>query len=171
MSAFGSPSCPPLAEMGLGVEIAPHVLPPRAPMPFDPRLDDRVFLVRAFPGLAPAMLSAILAQDVRGLMIEAFGAGNVPRLENSLIPAIEEATRRGIPVVIVSQSPRGAVDLRRYEGGAAAARAGAISARDMTSEAALPKLMIALGRAAGEVDLLESVRAAFATSAAGEMHV
>lgn len=169
MSAFGSPSCAPLAEMGIGVEIAPHVLPPRPPAPFDPRLDERVFLVRTFPGLAPAILSAILAEDVRGLVLEAFGAGNVPRLESSLVPAIEEATRRGVPVVIVSQSPRGAVDLHRYEGGAAAARAGAISAGDMTSEAALPKLMIALGRAAGAPDVIASVRAAFATSAAGEM--
>jgi L-asparaginase len=169
MSAFGSPSCPPLAEMGIGVQIAPHVLLPRAPVPFDPRIDSRVFLVRAFPGLDPSMLFAILEQDVHGLVIEAFGAGNVPRLENSLVPVIEAATEKGIPVLIVSQSPRGAVDLRRYEGGAAAARAGAVSARDMTSEAALPKLMIALGRAAGAADVSESVREAFATNAAGEM--
>ena len=85
------------------------------------------------------------------------------------MPAIAEATRRGVPVVIVSQSPRGAVDLARYEGGAAAARAGAISAGDMTSEATLTKLMIALGRAAGSADMVSDVRAAFATNAVGEM--
>ncbi len=169
MAAFGSPSCRPLAELGIGVEIAPHVLPPRAAQPFDPRIEPRVFLLRAFPGLDPSVLFAILAQEIRGLVIEAFGAGNVPRLENSLVPAIAEATRRGVPVVIVSQSPRGAVDLARYEGGAAAARAGAISAGDMTSEATLTKLMIALGRAAGSADMVSDVRAAFATNAVGEM--
>ena len=169
MSAFGSPSCAPLAELGIGVEIAPHVLPPRAPMPFDPRIEPRVFLLRTFPGLDPSVLFAILAQDVRGLVIEAFGAGNVPRLENSLVPAIDAATKKGVPVVIVSQSPRGAVDLRRYEGGAAAARAGAISARDMTSEAALTKLMIELGRAAGAPDVIAQVREAFTCGTLGEM--
>ena len=169
MSAFGSPSCPPLAELGIGVEIAPHVLPPRAAVPFDDRIEPRVFLLRTFPGLDPSVLAAILARDVRGLVIEAYGAGNVPRLENSLVPAIEAATRKGVPVVIVSQSPRGAVDLGRYEGGAAAARAGAISAGDMTSEAALTKLMIEVGRAAGSNDVVGSVRSAFARKAAGEM--
>ena len=133
------------------------------------RIEPRVFLLRAFPGLDPSVLFAILAQEIRGLVIEAFGAGNVPRLENSLVPAIAEATRRGVPVVIVSQSPRGAVDLARYEGGAAAARAGAISAGDMTSEATLTKLMIALGRAAGSADMVSDVRASFATNAVGEM--
>jgi L-asparaginase len=170
MSAFGSPSCPPLAELGIGVDLAPHVLPPRPPAPFDPRIEPRVFLLHTFPGLDPEMLFAILAKDVRGLVIEAFGAGNVPRLENSLVPAIEAATRKGVPVVMVSQSPRGAVDLKRYEGGAAAARAGAISAGDMTSEAALTRLMIELGRAEGEADVVGHVRAAFAAAGAlGEM--
>jgi L-asparaginase len=169
MSAFGSPSCAPLAQLGIGVEIAPHVLRPRPPEPFDPRIDPRVFLLRTFPGLDPSVLFAILGQGVRGLVIEAFGAGNVPRLENSLIPAIEAAAEKRVPVVIVSQSPRGSVDLGRYEGGAAAARAGAISAGDMTSEAALTKLMITLGRVSGASDLIEGVRAAFSNGALGEM--
>lgn len=169
MTAFGSPSCPPLAELGIGVVIAPHVLAPRAPAPFDPRIEPRIFLLRTFPGLDPQVVSAILRQDVRGLLIEAFGAGNVPRLENSLVPAIEAATAKGVPVVIASQSPRGAVDLRRYEGGVAAARAGAISAGDMTSEAALTKLMIALGRAAGAPDVVARVREAFADGSLGDM--
>lgn len=169
MSAFGSPSCPPLAELGIGVEIAPHVLPPRKAAPFDDRIEPRVFLLRTFPGLDPSVLFAILAQDVKGLVIEAYGAGNVPRLENSLVPAIEAATAKGVPVVIVSQSPKGQVDLGRYQGGAAAARAGAISAGDMTCEAALTKLMIELGRAVGAADVVAAIRAAFACRTAGEM--
>ncbi|MEZ4297925.1 MAG: asparaginase [Polyangiaceae bacterium] len=168
MTAFGSPSCPPLAELGIDVVLSPHVLAPRPPVAFDPRIEPRVFLLRTFPGLAPTVLTAILAGDVRGLLIEAFGAGNVPRLENSLIPAIEAATQKGVPVVIVSQSARGVVDLRRYEGGVAAARAGAISAGDMTPEAALTKLMIELGRAAGTPDTVAAVRTAFTHTSLGE---
>ena len=146
MSAFGSPACAPLAELGLSVRIAPHVLPPRPPEPFDPRLEAHVLAVRTFPGLEPRLLHGALGVGVRGMVIEAFGAGNVPHLENSLIPVIEDAGERDVPVVIVSQTARGAVDLTRYEGGASARVAGAIGAGDMTPEAALTKLMITMGR-------------------------
>lgn len=173
MSAFGSPTCPPLAELGTGVQLAPHLLPPRPLEPFDPRLEARVLAVRTFPGLEPRLLQGALAAGVRGLVIEAFGAGNVPVLQNSLIPVFEAARAVDVPVVIVSQSPRGAVDLGRYEGGAAAARAGAIGAGDMTSEAALTKLMVTLGRTGGEAlrpgGRIRAAREAFAIAKAGEM--
>jgi L-asparaginase len=167
MSAFGSPTCAPLAELGLNVQVAPHVLPPRPPEPFDPRLEPRVLAVRTFPGLDPRLLHGALGAGVRGVVIEAFGAGNVPHLENSLIPVLEDAASRDVPVVIVSQTARGAVDLHRYEGGAAAHRAGAIGAGDMTPEAALTKLMITIGRADGP--RIVAARTAFATARVGEM--
>lgn len=170
MKAFGSPACAPLAVLGLGANIAGHVLPPRPIMPLDERIETNVLVVRAFPGLDPRLLHTALATNLRGLVIEAFGAGNVPRLDNSLVPVIEEARDRDVPVVIVSQSPRGAVNLTQYQGGVAAARAGAIGAGDMTCEATLTKLMLALGRCAktngGRV---AGVREVFAASWAGEM--
>ena len=168
MNAFGSPSCPPLAELGLGVHVAPHILPPRPRAPFDPRLDPRVFVFRTFPGIDPTLLDAALDAGVRGIVIEAFGAGNVPHLEGSMVPAIERATAADVPVVIVSQTPRGAVDLTRYAGGTAAAGAGAIGAGDMTSEAAIAKLMVTLGRVSSGARTA-AAKTAFATAAAGEM--
>ncbi len=167
MDAFGSPSCPPLAELGLGVHLAGHVLPPRPPQPFDPRIEPRVLAVRTFPGLEPRLLQGALTSGVRGMVIEAFGAGNVPRLTRSLIPVIDTARGLDVPVVIVSQCPRGNVDLSAYEGGSAAEAAGAISAGDMTAEAALAKLMITLGRATG--GRVQAARDAFATALVGEM--
>ncbi len=175
MDAFGSPSCPPLAELGLGVHVGPHVLAARPVLPFDDRIEPRVLAVRTFPGLDPRLLHGALASGVRGVVIEAFGAGNVPRLERSLIPVIEAARGLDVPVVIVSQCPRGAVDLTAYEGGAAAQGAGAIGAGDMTAEAALTKLMITLGRspAAGLASpgsgRVQAARDAFATAVVGEM--
>jgi L-asparaginase len=170
MSAFGSPTCAPLAELGISVHIAPHVLPPRPPEPFDPRLEPRVLAVRTFPGLEPRLLHGALAAGVQGMVIEAFGAGNVPTLENSLIPVIEAAQARDVPVVIVSQTARGAVDLGRYEGGSAAGAAGAVGAGDMTPEAALAKLMITIGRAEGDPrGRIAAAREAFAAARVGEM--
>ncbi len=172
MNAFGSPSAPPLAELGLGVQLAPHVLAPRMPLPFDPRIDPRVLCVRTFPGLDPKLLLGALSAGVKGMVFEAFGAGNVPRLGRSLIHVIESARAIDVPVVIVSQCPRGAVDLDAYEGGAAAKAAGAISGGDMTSEAALTKLMVALGRASTDTadgGCVRSARDAFSTAWAGEI--
>jgi L-asparaginase len=167
MDAFGTPSCPPLAELGLGVQLAPHVLSPRPARPFDPRIEPRVLAVRTFPGLDPRLLHGALASGVRGMVIEAFGAGNVPHLERSLVPVVEAARGLDVPVVIVSQCPRGAVDLGAYEGGTAAAAAGAIGAGDMTAEAALSKLMVALGRAGAS--RVQAAREAFEAAWVGEM--
>ena len=167
MNAFASPGCAALAELGLGVQVSPHVLAPRAEQPFDPRLEPRVLAVRTFPGLDPRLIQGALTTGVKGLLLEAFGAGNVPRLERSLIPVIEAARALDVPVVIASQCPRGSVDLTAYEGGVAAAGAGAIGAADMTVEAALTKLMVTLGRA--PENRVAAARESFARSIAGEV--
>lgn len=170
INAFGSLTCAPLAELGIGVHIAPHVLPVRPIEAFDPRIEPRVLAVRTFPGLDPRLLQGALVAGVRGMVIEAFGAGNVPRLENSLIPVFDAARERDVPIVIVSQTARGAVDLGRYEGGSVARKAGAIGGGDMTPEAALAKLMITIGRAQGDPrGRIEAARRAFAVARVGEM--
>jgi L-asparaginase len=153
LAAFDSPGCAPLVELGVDVEIAPHVRAPGPLAPFDPRIEPRVLAVRVFPGLDPALVLGALRVGVKGLVLEAYGTGNLPNLTGSLIPAVKEAVARGVPVVVVSQCPRGFVDMGRYAGGAAAAAAGAISGGDMTVEAALAKLMIGLGRYGGGADL------------------
>jgi L-asparaginase len=167
--AFDTPNCAPLVSLGIGVDVAPHVRPAAdvaALAPFDPRLEPSVLAVRVFPGLDPRLLSGALRAGVRGLVLEAYGTGNLPHLFGSLIPVLQEARARvpEVPVVIVSQCLRGFVDLTRYVGGAAAAAEGAISGGDMTVEAAIAKLMIGLGRFGDPGEL----RTFFATSIIGE---
>jgi L-asparaginase len=144
--AFDSPNCAPLVDIGLGVEVAPHVLPPRDLAPFDDRLEPRVLALRVFPGLDPEIVRGAIRTGVRGLVLEAYGTGTLPNLGGSLIPALEEAREREVPVLVVSQCLHGHVELGQYEGGAAAQAAGAISGGDMTVEAALAKMMVGLGR-------------------------
>lgn len=159
--AFDSPQLAPLVELGLDVEIAPHVHSPRELAPLDDRLEPRVFALRVFPGLDPSLVRGAIRAGVRGLVLETYGTGNVPQ---SLLPALEDAEKSGVPVVVVSQCLRGFVDLGRYEGGVMAAELGAISANDMTVEAAVAKLMVGLGR----FGTGEELRRYFASSAVGE---
>lgn len=147
MDAFASPDFPPLVELGLTEHIAHKLLLPGGALgAFDGRLDPRVLAVQIFPGLDPALLLHALERGVRGLVLEAYGTGNLPALGGSLLGVIEEASRRGVPCLVVTQCPRGSVLLERYKGAIAAARAGAIPGGDLTVEAAVAKMMIALGR-------------------------
>jgi L-asparaginase len=157
--AFESPNCPPLVELGLGVDVAGHVRPRGALAPFDDRLEPRVLALRVFPGIDPKLIEGALHVGIRGLVLEAYGTGNLPHLEGSLIPALTEARARGVPVLVVSQCPRGFVEMTRYQGGAEAEAAGAISGGDMTVEAAIAKLMIGLGRYEDAAELARFLRA------------
>jgi L-asparaginase len=115
-------------------------------------MDPRVFLLRVYPGLDPAIPLAVLP-SVKGLVIEAYGAGNFPSepsLGRSLTPVFEQAKALGLPVLVVSQAPRNGVDLSLYQSGSSARQTGAISAGDMTVSAAVVKLMHGLAHFRGD---------------------
>ena len=112
---------------------------------FDTRLDDRVFLLKVFPGLPPQTLARIVDLGYHGIIIEGYGSGNVPTDENALTGGILQAIDQGCFVVVSSQCAFGQADLSIYEVGRAAMEVGAMSAYDMTSEAALVKLAWVLG--------------------------
>lgn len=145
--AFSSPNYPPLAEVGLGV-VVNHAALRRASGLFrvHRELSDRVLALRVTPGMAPELLAGLADGPADAIVLEAFGAGNVPTEEKSLIPFIEHATAKGKVVAICSQALSGAVDLGLYECGSLAAEAGAVSCGDMTVEAATVKLMFLLGQ-------------------------
>jgi len=112
---------------------------------FDTRLDDRVFLLKVFPGMPPGILSRIVDMGYHGIVIEGFGAGNIPTEENALTGAILQAIASDCVVVVSSQCAFGQADPLTYEVGRAALDVGAMSAYDMTSEAAVVKLSWVLG--------------------------
>lgn len=144
--AFDSPNLAPLVSFGVDVTVASHVRPAGPLTPFDPRIEPKVLAVRVFPGLDPALVRGALRAGVKGLVLEAYGSGNLPDTAGSLLPVLTEAQERGIPVFVVSQCFRGRAELGRYGGSATAAKMGAIAAGDMTAEAALVKMMIGIGR-------------------------
>lgn len=145
LSAFASPNLAPLVELGLAIAVSAHVRP-AGPSTLDDRLDPRVVALRLFPGFDPRMLDACVGLGMRGIVLEAYGTGNLPCLEGSLVPAIARAVEAGVTVLVVSQCFRGVAELTRYRGGVLAREAGALAGGDMTAEAALAKLMVGLGR-------------------------
>lgn len=148
--AFVSPNFPLLGTLGVDMQFE-RGLPHRGRFTLEPEVEPRVFLLRVFPGLDPAIPLAVLP-TVKGVVLEAYGAGNFPvsdALGRSLGPFLREARRRGVPVLVVSQAQRNGVDLSLYESGSVARAAGAISAGDMTVSAAVVKLMHGLARHRG----------------------
>lgn len=165
--AFASPNYPPLAEVGLNVDLKRDALrKPSGLFRVQRAFSDKVLALRVFPALRPEHLMPLLDADVKAFVFEAYGAGNVASHERSLIPFFREAHSRGKLVALCSQALAGAVDLTLYEGGRLAAEAGALSCRDMTAEAALVKLMFLLGQYGEDV---ERVRRNFEVSIAGEV--
>ncbi|HEY2748034.1 MAG TPA: asparaginase, partial [Polyangia bacterium] len=81
-SAFASPNCPPLARLGLDVEIGAHVRRPQQPFAVDARFDPRVAVCYVTPAMPPALLERVGAGEgdggIRGVVLAAFGVGNVP---------------------------------------------------------------------------------------------
>lgn len=143
--AFESPNFPALGVLGVDATFLPG-LRRKGPSRLRERLDPRVFCLKVFPGLDPSLALALLPK-VRGLVLEAYGAGNFPvdpAHGRSLRPLFRAARERGIPVVVVSQALKNGVDLSLYESGADALGEGAISGHDLTWSAALVKLMHAL---------------------------
>ena len=117
--AFESPNFPPLGTLGVRVRLH-RGLTGRGPLRLREKLDSRVFLLKVFPGISPEVCLGLLDR-VRGLVVEAFGAGNFP-LEGSgrsLLPFFERAKQKGCRG-ITSQAHRDGVDLGLYESGSRA---------------------------------------------------
>ncbi|MDD4846758.1 MAG: asparaginase, partial [Petrimonas sp.] len=147
-SAFNSPNYPYLAEVG--VDIRYHdkfILQPDydKPVIFNFRLDNNVAILKLFPGIQESVVRSILSVPaLRGVVLETYGSGNAPT-DQWFIDALQEAIDQGIVIVNVTQCLYGNVEMHRYETGQHLEKLGVVSGHDITTEAALAKLMILQG--------------------------
>jgi L-asparaginase len=145
--AFETYNYPSLAKAGINISFRDHLF---LPMPTEPlvvrkQFDTRVAILKLFPGIGPDVVNAVLrSPNLQGVIIETYGSGNAPT-DSWFISALEEAIRRGIIVMNVTQCKAGSVVMRQYAASCDMDRIGVIGGGDITIEAAITKLMFLLG--------------------------
>jgi L-asparaginase len=143
--AFSCPNFPPLAKLGAGFRLVTEPLRPAGEFKVEGKFDPRVAVIWWAPGQPVTPLEALMGTDTKGVLLEAFGMGNIPVADEATCNALGTLVDRGIVVAIGSQSPHGRVDLDLYPGGRKARDAGVVGTGDMTAEAGSVKLMYLLG--------------------------
>lgn len=105
-----------------------------------------VFLLKLFPGISPDIFEKLAAMGIRGVYIEAFGIGGIPFWKRNLVEAVRKAVDQGMIVAVGSQCLYEGSDFTVYEVGRQVLDCGVIETGNMTSEAAVTKLMWTLGQ-------------------------
>ncbi len=148
-NAFKSPNYPRLAKIGLGINYKREVLwrtTGDVPLAMHYGLDTNVMYLDLFPGITETVVRHQLSvPGLKGVVMKTFGAGNGPT-SGWFIDAVKDAVERGVVIVNVSQCDNGTVNPTRYQSGMALSSAGIISGHDLTSEAAITKLMFLFGQ-------------------------
>lgn len=140
--AFDSPNFPHLAEAGISIQYNRNVLLPPAEgeFRFRPFKEVPVGVIKVFPGIQFELFESIMTDKLKGVVLETFGAGNIPSNGSYLLHIIEKAYRSGTIITVCSQCMQGTVTLGQYATSKALHDIGAVNGKDMTTEAALTKL-------------------------------
>ncbi|MGI8892804.1 MAG: asparaginase [Bacteroidia bacterium] len=167
--AFQSVNFPPLAEAGVHVVFKKNLIlkKPEGKFNVHLKLNTNVGLMKLFPGMNRSFTGAILnTPGLEGLVLEAFGAGNAPT-DDWFIVLLKNKINEGLVVFDVTQCGGGSVELGRYETSRKLQEIGVISGFDITTEAAVVKLMFLLGKGSGQ----ENLKKLLTTPLRGEMTV
>jgi L-asparaginase len=166
--AFTSPNYPAMVESGVHLNMRRELFFARnegKKLEVHKDLDNNVVIIKMFPGISEAVLSAIFdIPGLKGIVLETYGSGNAPT-EDWFMALLVKAINNGLHIVNVTQCSGGSVNMGQYETSTGLKAIGVISGKDITTEAAITKLMYLLSRNSAEKDF----KTIFETSLRGEI--
>jgi L-asparaginase len=167
-NAFRSDNYPLLAETGINIRYNRQAIMPspgKGKLKVHKGMCTDIALLKIFPGISEQMVRSIYnIEQLRAVIMETYGAGNAPTTP-WFISIIEEAVSKGKIILNVSQCSVGSVDMNLYQTGKRLLNAGVLNGYDITSEAAVTKLMFILAQTSDNKD----IRSLINTSLRGEI--
>lgn len=158
--AFQSPNYPILAEAGVSIKYNRAALrkPVVKKLDVKTRMDTNIAILKMFPGITPNAVEAILnTKDAKAIILETFGSGNATT-QDWFIGSLKKAIAKGIIILNITQCNAGKVEQGKYATSAAFNKIGVIGGADLTTEAAVAKLMYVLGNTTSKRDVIKALQ-------------